>query len=569
VLKDFVLALSLSNLWFFNVWRPFLISHPNSYPYYHWKANPAPILLAAVFDVLLLATLMWLAVTIARRSHRQAILKTARMSFLFIFFVIVLEILAVVLLSTSLTFIIKTLIKRPQLLVSSPSSVRLYLWLWLLGLVVFSALIAILIKRLLHRRQELIKLAVSVTLILSPFVLVTFSQAGSQWIKYRSGEKFRENTAGAFAQRAPSGRRILWVVFDEMDFRLSFVKRPPTLELPEFDRLRNESIFASSAYPPAGDTVLSLPALISGRLISWSHRTGPNELMLTFGDNNQKSAWSAQPNVFSQARARGYNTALAGWYHPYCRIIGTTLTKCAWETANILFLPEKKIASLISHPDATIGTSMLRLGESVLLPDSIRVFLFGDDGRSWRTDDLSSYLNIQRRAVAMATDPDLHLILVHYPIPHPPAIYDRSKHDFSLNSNSGYLDNLALADRALAELRHEMENAGLWESTSVLISSDHGLRARRVWRDHQVWDPSFTKEDPAVLNTLEDERVPFILKLAGERNGLNYEPPFNTVLSANMLLALLFGEISHKEDVVKWLDEHRSIAQSPYVEGEK
>ena len=44
----------------------------------------------------------------------------------------------------------------------------------------------------------------------------------------------------------------------------------------------------------------------------------------------EPAPWSAQPNVFSRAREIGGATALVGWYHPYCRVIGGDLTKCSF-----------------------------------------------------------------------------------------------------------------------------------------------------------------------------------------------------------------------------------------------
>ncbi len=559
MLRDYVVALSLANLWFFNVWQLLLIDNSN---YYHWKAKPVPILLATVLDVLLLALVLWLAMTLARRSQKTFVLRVARIAFVVMFFLLLI-ILVSAALNSRLPTIIQTLIKRPQLLFASPQMETLHLWLWVLGALAGWMLVTILIHKLVFRRQQLIKLVVALVLIASPFVLVTFGQAAWQCITYRSGEQFRETSVPAFPGAPNSGRRILWIIFDEFDFRLSFENRPPTVELPEFERLRSESIFAGNAYPPGGDTVLSLPALINGRLVARSNRTAPNELMLTF-DNSQRLPWSTEPNIFSSARAMGLNTALAGWYHPYCRIIGSSLTRCSWEA--VAFLGDEEILNVLTNPDVGLTKNMLYLGIGSFLPNVRAMFVQSENAKMWRKYCFQSYVNIHQKAVAMATDPNLSLIMIHYPIPHPPGIYDRSKHDFSFNSRSGYLDNLALSDRVLGELRREMEKAGLWETTIVLVSSDHGLRADRVWRAHPVWKPFFTIEDPSVTNSIADERVPFILRLPGESKGFGYTSAFNTVLSHDLLLALLSGQISKQKDVVKWLDEHRSIAQSPYVE---
>jgi Sulfatase len=565
VLKDFVLALSLSNLWFLNVWRLFLIQNSSSYPYYHWKANPAPILLATVLDVLLLSATLWVAVTLARRSKKPLMLRIARGSFLLMFLVAVINVLVLAMGSIQLKHVIKAPLDRLRLVFPTLGLDTLNSYLWLLGALVCLVLSTILLHGLVYRRSRLLKIAAGIVLILSPFVFVTFSQAASQWMRFRAGEQFRDNTAPPVPQPAKRGKRILWIIFDEMDYRLSFVNRPPTTQLPEFDRLRKESIFAGNAYPPGGDTVISLPALITGRLVAKSTPTAPNELMLTFGDNDQTLPWSTQPNVFSSARAMGFNTAMAGWYHPYCRIIGRSLTQC-FRSGGLAFVGNKATPNSVAESNLSLAKRMLQLGVNVFVPDVIRLFGRNENASTWRRSSFQSYLTIHQQALAWVTDPDLQLIMIHYPIPHPPGIYDRSKHDFSFNSSSGYLDNLSLADRALGELRKQMEQAGLWETTTVLVSSDHSLRGERVWRNHAMWTPSITQEDPAVLNSQEDERVPFILKLAGQGRGVMYEAAFNTVVSHDLLLAFLSGQVQQAEDVVKWLDEHRSIAQSPYVE---
>jgi len=289
--------------------------------------------------------------------------------------------------------------------------------------------------------------------------------------------------------------------------------------------------------------------------------------MLTF-DNNQTLPWSTQPNVFSKARAMGFNTAVAGWYHPYCRIIGSSLTRCAWETYAAPFVVDEAMTGLISRSkEVGLATGMLRIGQIAAIPEFARGFLASRQGLTSRKYGRENYVNIHQQAMSWVSDPGLQLILVHYPVPHPPGIYDRASHDFSFESTSDYLDNLALADRTVAEIRERMEQAGLWESTTVLISADHRLRADR-WRQTVMWQEPFTKVEPVVLNSIADERVPFILKMAGEKTRLAYEPVFNTVLSHDLILSVLSGELSKATDVAGWLDKNRSIGQSPYLKGE-
>ena len=132
------------------------------------------------------------------------------------------------------------------------------------------------------------------------------------------------------------------------------------------------------------------------------------------------------------------------------------------------------------------------------------------------------------------------MVLLHYPLPHPPAIYDRA-HGLVTEQNhagyfDGYIDNLALVDVTLREIRTAMEAAGQWDNSFVLLSSDHPYKedARR-----HPW-------------------IPFLLKAPGEKAAVSYPGPFNSVLSQELILTALRGEIRTSEDAAAWLDRNRS-----------
>ena len=96
-----------------------------------------------------------------------------------------------------------------------------------------------------------------------------------------------------------------------------------------------------------------------------------------------------------------------------------------------------------------------------------------------------------------------------------------------------------------------MEGAGLWERTVVLVSADHGLRNEDGW--------SLATRAPAMpAGTRPLPLVPFLLKLAGHDRPLEYAPAFNTVLTHDLLLALLRGDISGPEEVLRWLDQNHT-----------
>jgi arylsulfatase A-like enzyme len=189
-----------------------------------------------------------------------------------------------------------------------------------------------------------------------------------------------------------------------------------------------------------------------------------------------------------------------------------------------------------------------------LFPQRIDV---GDLERRKQVLDLGS---IYQNTEQAATDPTVDVILAHWTIPHPPNVYDRAKDEVSVAKDHSYLDNLKLVDRTLGDLRAAMERKGVWDNTVVLVTSDHWWR--EVWREHKTWTP----EDEAVYGDSSDRRIPFILKMPGSASTqrVAFDAPFNTVLTQDLLLAILRGEVSDANAAAAWLEKNRSIGRSRY-----
>jgi hypothetical protein len=279
--------------------------------------------------------------------------------------------------------------------------------------------------------------------------------------------------------------------------------------------------------------------------------------MIKFDGEKDAVGWSRQPNVFSEARLLGFNSGLAGWCHPYCEVIGGSLAKCDE-------VKEKKNdgitlqASMFLQAQGLI--SSVPLLQQAAIPVIQRVdFVNRIVTTGEREKYTVRYKRVLESALKASVDPDLDLIFVHSPAPHPPGIYDRTRNDFSLESKNGYIDNLELVDRTIGELRQAMESAGVWNQTTVIISADH-------WWRTEMWSrgPFWTREDEAVSGNKMDHRVPFVVKLAGQREQLTYTAGFNTVVTHDLILALMRGEVSSPSSVAAWLDGHRSITDSPY-----
>jgi hypothetical protein len=503
-LRDAARSLSLATLCFLVIWNELLAS-PVRWP-------RAASYVAVIVNEFLFAGLFLVAATLVRRTGNDRLRATARWAFLLLL-----------------------LVPLRGLLVSTGIPVAAFVgslapWTPRIGTFVILALGALLLARW-HR--AITRGAVVAIGILFPFWLFTLAQAAWFLTKFKD-----EPPAARLTPAAASAPRVLWLVFDEMDQRLSFDDRPRALVLEELDALRTEAIYASNAYPPAGYTSISMPALITGKLITRVRPIGPAELMITYDGEKEPVAWSKQPNVFSRAHDAGFNTAALGWFHPYCRVIGGSLTTCSWQDVGKVplwptMVRQMRRVTRLSSRAAGTGPSE-------------------GDAREERRDRVDRYREMLDRAKRAVSDPAMGLIMVHWPVPHPPAIYDRRTDELEWKRPGSYLDNLVLVDRTLGELRRAMETSGTWKQTTVLLTSDHAWR-QGLWRDGGY----FTREDIEYAGKT-DLRVPFLLRLAAQETPVTYEAPFNTVLMHDLSLAILRGELRDPQSVTAWLDQHRA-----------
>lgn len=312
--------------------------------------------------------------------------------------------------------------------------------------------------------------------------------------------------------------RVIWIIFDSADYRLICENRPADVQMPEFDRLRNESLCPVNAVSPARSTICSMPALISGRQISAVKTAGLSDLNVTMADTGEKTTWKKLPSVFGEARAMGFNTALVGWYHPYDRVLEDGLNYCSWYPFP-MYEPDRA---------ATFGLSLrAQLGCLFFTPHARHIFL-------------NVCLNTLDDSIALVTNKTYGLVLLHLPPPHTPGVYLPKENRFTfwpMTRVGGYFNNLGLMDLELGRLRKAMEFSGQWDKSWIILSADHSsLQA-------------------ALYDGNPDPRIPFLIKPPEAGFGTTYAPKINTVITHDLILAILRGELTNQADVITWLDQ--------------
>lgn len=325
---------------------------------------------------------------------------------------------------------------------------------------------------------------------------------------------------------------IIWIIFDEWDYRLSFEARPKGLLMPATDRLLAESFSSVAAQPPGKATGISLPSLTTGLQVTGSKQGPAGDLVLDTADGRE-IAWRQTDSVFDRARAQGANIALLSHlYGPYCGSFHRAVVAC-WEIGRWWQASNSAIGAL-----DYVLTYGLRFLPKLRL-STIRK-ADPDYRRFSEIDGVNTFQSYQRKVEQRLSEASDDLLFLHYEMPHYPVIYDRTASAYrsvpapDVPSVDQYADNLALVDLTIARIRSVLEKSGKWDRSVLIISSDHHFR-------HGLADVPI------------DFRVPFIVKLPGQRDGVVYRAPLNTQITSDLVPVLMNGEVADYEALAKFV----------------
>lgn len=515
--RDLLINLSLANLCCARIWTPLI---DKDYLAALMNHSPKPVwLLAAIANVLLLAAVFTGLTTFARNRPQGSWQRLGRTAF------------AVAALWPALEFFWIGAKHNAYLQVFTRAGLKF--------VVPFCAVAGTAFALAAWRWHAAMARRLAVLFImLSPALALTFGNVLLQ-LGARGPDPLAAKVLAPANAAAPRTPHVVWFIFDEWDYRFTFLDRKPDVALPEIDRIAQTSFSASQAIPAASETLMSIPMLLSGeryRSVSLSHG---RLVARPFGDAPAGyNAWNPQ-SVFSDARAMGFNTALSGWYLPYCRLFPGELTACEW-------IPISRPGN--SASEASVPRAMLDQARSLF--ETTAFSPFGNTLAGER--HAVAYRELVSRSLDFASDPTKNLVFAHLPVPHYPFLYDRETGQFAKSISfdpKDYFDGLALLDRTIGEIRRRLEAAGQWDDSTILFSSDHFDRMA------------------GTLDGRQHIRVPFLLKLPHQTSPARYTKPFNTITSRKMMGAILRGEIRTPEQAAAWLDRNAILVDTVHPDG--
>ena len=313
------------------------------------------------------------------------------------------------------------------------------------------------------------------------------------------------------------GRRIVWLLFDELSYDQTFEHRFSGLAMPAFDKFKSESVVFSDLKPAGYYTDRVIPALFLGTAVDNIRSGLDGEPLVKVAGNQRWQAFHAHATLFSDAQRLGWTTGVVGWYNPYCRILAGTLNYCFWRMGD-------------GQSDGALPDHSAWQNAVAPLLEMVRG-LKHEPGFA-QEKHAQDQAAILPEAEALIRDQSIGFVFIHLPVPHPPGVYDRTHQ----RATGSYIDSLALADSSLGKLMATLRATALATNTTVIVCSDHSWRVP-MWRSTSFW----TKEDETASRGRFDPRPVLMIHSPGQQTERDVTAPFEEIRIHEMIEGMLRG----------------------------
>lgn len=353
-----------------------------------------------------------------------------------------------------------------------------------------AALVGLLTFGLVFRPRAFERWFRRLLILVSPIslvVMVSFIASAPQTDPIVSVERAPGAAAGTVeAACAP----VLALLFDELSFSYLYDEAGSVHpDFPELRRVVSNATEYLSVTAPGRETLNSLPSFLAARHLRdiEVHEEGLRELA---ADGRLVPFNATTPDgLFATARGLGFTTEMAGFYLPYCDLLGGLVDACHSRSFYNLSSADEDF-SLVDPVLTTL----------VLWPRQFPFGLLKNPPFAVLQRELVEDAAAFARRPMQATRPVFRL--VHFSVPHLPFVFDADGYNPPFDPlrtapDERYVRQLQYVDRLVGELVAHMREAGTYDGTTVVILSDHGYRF------------GGRERDPL--------HIPFIVKGAGQR----------------------------------------------------
>lgn len=347
--------------------------------------------------------------------------------------------------------------------------------------------------------------------------------------------------------------RIVFLIFDELDENLVFNLRPAQHTFPHLDRFRNESIVCSAANQPGTQTMLSLPSLLIGKNALILSMSGASNLLLHTENKLKPVNLRKQTMIFDKAYENGFNSAFIGWYLPYDRLLLDRVSYFYQYSAQKSIKPQIWPSILQFRNQLS---ECLRFNFENLLLKVLGKSIFPKTTMppTHLQSPQEKYEGLCQAISDVIQDKDLNFIFFHLPFPHYPTLYDPESQIIA-EREPYYYNNVYLVDKLFAYIRSELERVGDWDSSTIIVSSDHWLR------DQGFIDEYLAQEKQDFHDLLAKRNaplVPLMIKAPFQKSQVYCNKNINARIAHDIIVSSMQGNSSDIASVI-----HKSLFCDP------
>ncbi|HEY4380747.1 MAG TPA: sulfatase-like hydrolase/transferase [Acidobacteriaceae bacterium] len=372
----------------------------------------------------------------------------------------------------------------------------------LILLVAWAGVLLLLLLRFPKWYRRLMRVGSAVAASLIVFALCSFSQL--LWVARWTPAPNEIAAAWETSPQPPRQHPLLvWIVFDELSYDQVFEHRARDLNLPNFDALRSRSTLFTDTQPAGYHTVKIIPSLLTGKIVDGIRYNFHNRLWVRHEEDHSWGPINGAQTLFADAQQAGWRTAAVGWYNPYCSIYSDAIQNCYWTNHDMFDGLMAQQAPFWTNVYTPLAQVVRELKSPARADRDLCTF---DVRHRYQTET-----DLQQHAFQLLHTDQADFVFLHFAIPHSPNIWSRINGDYTQYCDSSYIDNLALVDRVLGRVVSTLQASPRWGNTTLIVQGDHGWRI-----DAWNWLPAWTEEDDAASRGVFDQRPALLIHQSGQ-----------------------------------------------------
>jgi len=256
-------------------------------------------------------------------------------------------------------------------------------------------------------------------------------------------------------------------LFDELDYSILYDKEGyVNNEYINIKKFSNKSVNYLDARAPGDATLSSITQLLLGKKIKNINVCGKS---LCTSKNEKKILLDTTDNIFRTSQDLGYNTALIGWMHKYCKQYVANLDYC-------------RSYGLYNNSSFDSRFSLLNpiYTNLIVLPHHMPFGLIKNPiySRKHHKDNKNVH-ELSLKIIEKNRDNPIFLFS-HFSLPHSPYLYKNKKYQPNINpfevNIENYKEQLIYVDKLFGEIIEKIVKENQLNRSTIVILSDHAFR---------------------------------------------------------------------------------------------